>query len=110
MILFKVIEIDMDAARARLDKCKFNKRQRRALEKLYDLFEAGKWQECLNHANDKKAFPYNERGEYPEVEHIGGDVSDVLRALNYEQFYTREKLLADAKEKLLTLGEVGLKS
>jgi hypothetical protein len=98
MILFKLIEIDLDAERARIAKCRYTAPQRAALTKLLDLFEAGKWQECLDHVNDEKAFPYNEKGEYPEQEHIPTVVSDVLRELAYETYYTRDELLRQARE------------
>lgn len=97
MRLFKLIEIDLAAERARIARFK-DKRQRAALTKLVDLFEAGKWQECLDHVNDERAFPYNAKGEYPEVEHIGIEISKVLEALSYDLFYTQAELLRQAKE------------
>ena len=98
MRLFRLIEIDLAAERVRIAKTKFTKSQRAALTKLVDLFEAGKWQECLNHVNDETAFPYNEKGEYPEQEHICGEISDVLSHCGYEIFYTQADLLKQAKE------------
>lgn len=95
--IFKLIEIDLAAERARIAEASFTKRQRAALTKLVDLFEAGKWQECLDHVNDPKVFPYNEKGEYPEQEHIGIEIGNVLRELSYSLFYTPEDLLKQAK-------------
>ena len=101
MVLFKRIEVDLEKERKRIRKCGYTKAQKQALFKLCDLFEAGEWQKCLDHVNDKKAFPYNEKGEYPEVEHIGMGISDVLGQLGYENFYTQKELLETAKEKLI---------
>lgn len=101
MKIFKLIEIDLDKERKRIDKVfKGSKRQREALHKLVNLFEQGRWQECLNHVNDKEAFPYNAKGEYPETEHIGLEISRVLQDLWCENFYTQAELLKQAKEKL----------
>ncbi len=98
MILFKRIEIDLAAERKRIAKASFTKAQRAALTKLVDLFEAGRWQECLDHVNDEAAFPYNEKGEYPEQEHIPCAISDVLCQCGYELFYTQADLLKQARE------------
>ena len=100
MRLFKLIEIDMAKERDRVLRCGFTKRQQAALIKLYDLFEAGDWKACIQHVNDKRAFPRNKKGEYPETEHIGMAVAAVLRELGHENFWTSERLLAEAKEKL----------
>lgn len=101
MVLFKRIEIDLDKERARIDKPgRYNKRQRKALHKLVSLFEKGEWQKCLDHVTDEKQFPYNKRREYPEIEHVGVEIHDVLAKLSYENFYTQEELLKQAKEKL----------
>lgn len=99
MTLFKLIEIDLDKERERI-RTRFNKREQRALNKLCDLFEAGDWQGCLNHVNDKKAFPYNKRGEYPEVEHINPEMSNILDDLGTDSFYTKEDLVKRIAEKL----------
>lgn len=102
MKIFQLIEIDMEAERARVERCKLTKRQKAALFKLYDLFEAGEWQACLNLVNDKNVFWTSRRNpkEYPEVEHIGIAVSDVLRQLGCENFYTQAELLKQAAERL----------
>lgn len=101
MNLFKLIEIDLDTIRADARKPrKYNQRQRRALLKLYDLFEAGKWKECLKHAQSEKAFPRNKRGEYPEQEHIAIAVINVLQSLGSHNFYTQSELLDQARERL----------
>ncbi len=97
MILFKRIEIDLDLERTRIATTKFTPRQRAALTKLVDLFEAAQWQACLDHVNDKTAFPYNAKGEYPEQEHIPCAISDVLCQCGYELFYTQADLLKQAK-------------
>lgn len=95
MKLFKLIEIDLAAERARIAKTRFTKPQRAALTKLVDLFEAGKWQECLDHINDEKSFPYNEKGEYPELEHVSEEISDVLCDLAFSSYYTQADLLRE---------------
>ena len=101
MTLFKRIEIDLEAERKRINRPNtYNARQKAALHKLVDLFEQGKFQECLYHVNDKKAFPYNHGGEYPEVEHIGMEIGDLLHEMAHSNFYTREELLKQAKETL----------
>lgn len=100
MVIFKRIDIDMEKERARVERV-FEGRQKDALIQLYNLFEAGKWQECLDLVNDEKVFGYDEKGEYPEVEHIGLAISDVLTKLGYENFYTQEDLLKQA-EKTIT--------
>lgn len=100
MTLFKRIEYDMAGERARIAKVKFTKPQRAALVKLCDLFEAGKWQECLNHVNDEKAFPYNEKGEYPEQEHIDPDMANILESLAHYNYYTKDQLINDIADKL----------
>lgn len=97
MILFKAIEIDLAKERERIAKARFTKAQRAALTKLVDLFEAGKWQECLDHVNDEAAFPYNAKGEYDEREHIGIEIGNVLRDLSYHSFYTQEQMLEQAR-------------
>ena len=100
MILFKRIEVAMAGERARIAKVKFTKPQRAALVKLYDLFEAGKWKECCDHVNDEKAFPYNEKGEHPEQEHIDGDMQDILQGMQYYNYYTKDQLINDIADKL----------
>ena len=99
MTIFKRIDIDLAAERKRIAKAKYTKRQRAALTKLVDMFEAGQWQGCLDHVNDKKAFPYNEKGEYSEKEHIGIEIGGVLSRLGYENFYTQAELLRQANNK-----------
>ncbi len=49
--------------------------------------------------NDKRAFPYNEEGEYPEQEHIGIEIGDVLRDLAWANYYTQADLLKQARAK-----------
>jgi len=105
MILFKRIEVDLDAERKRIDcvyrgKPVYNKRQRKVLHTLVNLFEQGKFQKCLNHINDKKAFPRNPTKEYSEREHIGIEIGNVLRSIGYEVFYTEKQLLEELKDKL----------
>lgn len=101
MTLFKRIEYDMAGERARIAKVKsFTKKQRDALLKLCDLFETGKWQECCDHVNDEKAFPYNKEGEYPEQEHIGIEIANVLKDLRYYNYYTKDQLINDIADKL----------
>jgi hypothetical protein len=98
MVLFKRVEIDLDKERERIKKASYNQRQRKALIKLVDLFEQGKFQECLNHVNDYKAFPRNRAGEYDEKEHIGIEIGDLLHSMAYHNYYTRDELLNQAKE------------
>ena len=106
MKIFKLIEIDLDAERKRINHPKrYNDKQRAALNRLVDLFEEGKWQECLDHVNDEVVFPYNKEGEYPEVDHIGIQISDILRHLGYSQFYTEKQLLTEA-EKIIKKVEI----
>lgn len=100
LVLFKRIEIDLEKERARIAKAGYDDRQRSALTKLVDLFEQGKWQECLNHVNDDTAFPYNEKGEYPEVEHISMEIGDLLHDMAHYNYYTGDELLQQAEERL----------
>jgi hypothetical protein len=100
MTLFKRIEIDLEAERARITRTGYTRKQRAALIKLVDLFEEGKFQECLDHINDKKAFPYNKKYEYPEVEHVGIEIGDALRGMADFNYYTRDQLLEEARIKL----------
>lgn len=104
MTLFKRIEIDLVKERARINKCGYNKRQKETLLKLVSLFELGEFQKCLDLVNDKTAFPYNEKGEYPEAEHIGIEIGDLLHSMAYHNYYTRDELLEQAKN-LLTRPE-----
>lgn len=102
MKIFKLIEIDIEKERGRIDKKgTYNKRQRKVLHGLLDLFVIGEWQKCLDFVNNKKNFPYNKDREYPETEHIGIEIGDVLRNLGYENYYTQEQLLEQAKQKIL---------
>lgn len=96
MKVFKLIEIDLEKERARIRSAKYNKRQRRALHTLCNLFEKGEWQKCLDHIH--KAFPENKAGEYPETEHIGIEMGVVLSSLSHESFYTQKQLLKEVKE------------
>ncbi len=98
MILFQLIEIDMLAERKRIASAGYNLRQSLALFELCDLFEAGKWQECLDHI--KANFGYDEEGEYSEQEHIGMAISAVLKDLGYSNFFTSDQLLQEVKEKI----------
>ena len=100
MIIFKRIEIDLEKERKRIREVSYSSRQRAALLFLVDLFEQGKWQECLNHVNNKKAFPYNKKEGYPEREHIGVEISHILNDLPFYNYYTREELLNQAKASL----------
>jgi hypothetical protein len=98
MVLFKRIDVDLNAERKRIDKAKYNKRQRKALIKLVDLFEVGKFQECLDHVNDDKAFPRHPTKGYSEREHIGMEISDILHDVAHYNYYTRDELLKQAEE------------
>lgn len=101
MNIYKLIEIDMVAERARINhKGTYNKRQRKALLTLCDLFEAGEWQKCLDFVNDKKNFPRNERYEYPEQEHISPEMSRVLEALGHTNFWTSKQLVENVRQSL----------
>jgi hypothetical protein len=101
MTLFQRIDIDLDAERDRITKYgTFNKRQQRALLKLCELFEAGDFQGCLNLINDGVTFPYNSRGEYPESEHIGIEIGNVLHDVANHNIYTRDQLLEEAAQRL----------
>jgi len=98
--IFKLIEIDLKKERDRIDKCNFTSKQRRVLHKLVNLFEAGKWQECLDWVNDEKNFGTDKRLECSELEFIGIEIADVLAELSYHNFYTKEELLKEAKAKI----------
>lgn len=100
MKFFKMIEVDVDAERKRIANAKYNKRQRAALVKLCDLFEAGEFQKCLDHVNCEKAFPYNEKHEYSEQEHIGEGISNILHSLAYSNVFTESQIIEQAKEYL----------
>lgn len=98
MTLFKPIEFDMIAERKRITRPKvYNKRQRQALIKLCDLFEAGEWQACFDYIHDEKAFPYDEKEGYSEKEHISVEMSDILADMPFANYYTREQI-ADATQ------------
>ena len=100
MILFKRVEVDLEGERVRIAKARYNKRQRAALTKLVDLFEQGKFQACLDHINDGKAFPYNERGEYGEREHVGIEIGNTLRDMAHVEYYTQDEMLKQVEAKL----------
>lgn len=101
MKIFKAIEIDLDAERERIKRPRlYNKRQRAALIELYNLFEAGEWQKCLDLVNDVTMFPYNDREEYYETEHICSAVSNTLMDLFNYNIYTQEQLKNEIKELL----------
>lgn len=101
MKLFKLIEIDMVAERNRINyKGRYNAHQRKALLDLCELFEAGEWQKCLDHVNNKKAFPYNKKGEYPEQEHICTAMGTIIWHLGHTNYFTQEQLLKEAQEKI----------
>ncbi len=92
MKLFKLIELDMERERSRIKTPRlYNKRQRKYLLLLCDLFEAGEWQKCLDLVNDRTAFPRDER------EHIGVAISGVLRSLGSDSFYTQAQLFDAAR-------------
>ena len=97
----KLIKIDLEKERIRINYkngvgvYRYNKRQRKVLLKLVDLFDAGDWQACLDWVNDKKNFPYNEKEEYDEKEHIGIEISDILYGVGYDNYYTSEQLFAN---------------
>lgn len=97
MTLFQRHDIDLKAERARVAATSYSKRQRKALFTLYDLFERGEWQACLDHIRSA-AFPYNSKGGYPEVEHIGTEVSDILHKLGYANFYTADQIKQEARQ------------
>lgn len=98
-VLFKRVEIDLEGERNRIKKAfRRHKQQREALLKLCDLFEAGKWQECLDHINDDKNFPYDEDKEYSTREHIGIEVGNTLRDMAFENYYTQKDLLEQAEK------------
>lgn len=98
MVLFKRVDIDLEKERARIAKAGFNKRQRKALTTLVDLFEQGKFQECLDHIRDDKNFPRHPVKEYSEREHIGIEIGDALHDMAYSNYYTREEILKQAKD------------
>ena len=100
LILFKRVEIDLEAERKRINsKERYNKRQRLALNTLVDLIETGDFQACLDFVNDKVNFPYNNQRGYNESEHIGIELSDILHDVAYNNYYTQEELLKQAREK-----------
>lgn len=99
MKIFKAIEFNIAKEREHINS-HYNKRERKALLKLCDLFEAGEWQKCLDHVNNPKAFPYNKRGEYPEVEHICIPIADILHCVPCYNFYTKAQLKAEIKEEM----------
>jgi undecaprenyl pyrophosphate synthase len=105
VILYKRIEIDLEKERARIAKCKFSKRQRKALTTLVDLFEQGKFQDCLNHINDDKNFPEHPTKEYSEREHISIEIGDALHNMVHSNYYTRDEILRQAKEILTQTGQ-----
>ena len=105
MIILKRIEVDINKERERITRLEsedgkpiYNKRQQKALLTLCDLFEKGDWQGCLDHVNNKRAFPYNTRGEYPETEHIGREVAAVLCDLGAHGVYTIPQVIEVVKK------------
>ena len=98
LVLFKRIEVDIEAERTRCNDGRYNKRQTKSLNILLDLFEKGEWQKCLDHIKNKKSFPYNKKEEYDEKEHIGIEVGKVIKDTAYYNYYTQPNLLDQAKE------------
>lgn len=99
MTIFKRIEIDLEAERKRINRAgTYNNRQKKVLLKLVDLFEKGEWQKCLYFVNDKRNFPDNEERGYSEKEHIGLDVADILHDVAYNNYYTRDEIMDEARE------------
>lgn len=105
LVIFKRIECDIESERKRITRndgssaC-YNKRQQKALLKLLNLFQQGKWQQCVDLIHNKKYFPYNKRREYSETEHIDEHMMKLLRDMAHYNYYTQEELLKQAKEKL----------
>ena len=89
MKLYKLVEVDVDAERKRIRRVRYTKAERANLLKLCDLFEAGKFQECLT---------FIQTWERSKRDFIGFDIGKVLLEMGYEYFYTREEIIASVKE------------
>ena len=100
MTIFKRIDINLNKERKRINTVDYNKKQKLALLTLVDLFESGDWQACLDFVNNEENFPYNKLGEYPEQEHINVEISRVLHEVAFDNYYTKEQLIREIKEKI----------
>ena len=96
MVIFKRLEIDMDRIREKMRRI-FNKREQKALTKLYDLFEIGDWKACADLINDGKTFPRSRRG-YSEKEHIEPEVWDILMECARHDMYEEKDFLRQTKD------------
>ena len=97
MILFKKLSFCEKAERKRINTPGvYNKRQKKALLTLLDLFVAGKFQECASFMN-KKNFPYTVREEYPELEHVCPEMYRMLQDMTHYNYYTSDQLLEEAR-------------
>lgn len=68
-----IIDIDLSKERKRLLKV-YTKAEQKRLNRLYDLFEAGKFNEAIKYANTWG----KTKAGYSEQEHITEEVFDVL--------------------------------
>lgn len=69
-----VVNIDLDKCRKRVKTTRYTKEEKKRLNMLFDLFEQGKWDECIKFV---QTWGRTEK-EYPEREHIDTEIHDVL--------------------------------
>ena len=91
MKLYKLVEIDVDSERARIKGCSYSDGIRNRLLDLCDLFEAGKFQACLD---EIKTWTELQRDS------IGYEIGKVLIDMGYSYYYTRDQIIADVKKML----------
>lgn len=69
-----IVNIDLDKCKKRVEKAGYTKAERKRLYTLFDMFEQGKWDECIQFINSWG----RTKKEYPEREHVDTEIYDAL--------------------------------
>jgi hypothetical protein len=95
MVLYKVVDLTAALAEERRRICRprtYNKRQRKALLTLLDLFEAGEFGKCEEMMADEEVFPYDTVKGYSESEHIAEFVYRTLHEMRVCTYIQMKKV------------------
>jgi len=89
MKLYKVVNIDLETERARIERIDYTAKERKYLFHILDLFEAGEFKKALLYANK---FPKEYR------EYIAPEVFDILWSVCMGDTFIAESKMQNAKK------------
>jgi len=98
LTIYRVVEIDLAAIRKDMLTRGYDRRQMFALHRLYNLFERGEWQSCLDLVNRPRVFRRRPDHAYCELDHINTEVADVLCELSRVTYLTADQVTLHKQE------------